>query len=125
MTTYLVSRHRGAWAWAAEEGIPIDLVVEHLDPEAIQPGDCVVGTLPINLAAAVCERGGRYFHLSLHLSRQSRGQELTPERMRTHGARLEEYRVVRVQCGGITTTQRETSTPGNLSGDNIHQESES
>ena len=108
MTTYLVSRHRGAWAWAAEEGIPIDGVVEHLDPDVIQPGDCIVGTLPINLAAAVCERGGRYFHLSLHLSRHSRGQELTPERMRAYGACIEEYRVVRVQSGTHATTQQES-----------------
>lgn len=125
MTTYLVSRHPGAWAWAAEEGIPIDRLVEHLDPGAIQPGDCVVGTLPINLAAAVCERGGRYLHLAMHLSRQSRGQELTPERMRAYGARVEEYRVVRVQSGEIATRQRESPTPGNSSGDNIHQESDS
>jgi CRISPR-associated protein Csx16 len=112
MTTYFVSRHRGAWAWAAEEGIPVDRVVEHLDPSAIQPGDCVVGTLPINLAAAVCERGGRYFHLSLHLSRQSRGQELTPERMRAHGASIEEYRVARIGSTKTATEHQGSPWPG-------------
>ena len=96
MTTYFITRHPGARAWVAEEGIPIDQVVEHLDPSAIRPGDWVVGTLPVNLAAAVCERGGRYFHLSLTLPRESRGRELTPERMRTYGARLQEYRVLAV-----------------------------
>ena len=125
MTTYLVSRHPGAWAWAAEEGIPIDRLVEHLDPGAIQPGDCVVGTLPINLAAAVCERGGRYLHLAMHLSRQSRGQELTPERMRAYGARLEEYRVVRVQSGANATAPRESPAAEESFWDNIHCESES
>ena len=94
MTTYFITRHPGARAWVAEEGIPIDQVVEHLDPSVIRPGDWVVGTLPVNLAAAVCERGGRYVHLSLKLPRESRGRELTPELMRTYGARLQEYRVL-------------------------------
>ncbi len=125
MTTYLVSRHRGAWAWAAEEGIPIDRVVEHLDPSAIQPGDCVVGTLPINLAAAVCERGGRYFHLALNLTRESRGRELTPERMRTYGASIEEYRVVRILSTKTVTAHQSSSWPGHLSGDNNYEESDS
>ncbi len=125
MTTYLVSRHPGAWAWAAEEGIPIDRLVEHLDPGAIQPGDCVVGTLPINLAAAVCERGGRYLHLTLHLSRHSRGQELTPERMRASGACIEEYQVVRVHSGANATAPRESPAAEKSSWANIHGESES
>ncbi|MGH8573355.1 MAG: CRISPR-associated protein Csx16, partial [Gammaproteobacteria bacterium] len=62
MSTYFVTRHRGARAWAAEEGIIIDETIEHLDPQALQPGDIVIGTLPVNLAAEVCARGGRYLH---------------------------------------------------------------
>lgn len=96
MTTYFVSRHPGAHDWAAEEGITVDAVVTHLDPRTIAPGDRVIGSLPVNLAAAVCARGGRYLHLSLALPAGLRGQELDAAQMRAQGARIEEYRIERV-----------------------------
>ncbi len=93
MTTLFVSRHPGARDWAAEEGVSVDAVIAHLDPDTIQPGDVVIGTLPIHLAARVCERGGRYLHLSLELPPDWRGRELSAADLRRFGARLEEYRV--------------------------------
>ena len=95
MTTYFISRHPGARAWAAQEGIAVDQVIDHLDPATIQPGDTLIGTLPVNLAAAVCARGGRYLHLSLELPAALRGHELSAEQMRAYGARIEEFRVQR------------------------------
>jgi CRISPR-associated protein Csx16 len=53
VTTFFVSRHPGALEWAAQRGIPIDHQVEHLDVSAVRPGDSVIGTLPVNLAAGV------------------------------------------------------------------------
>ena len=94
MTTLFVSRHPGALDWAAEEGVTVDVLLAHLDPETIQPGDVVIGTLPIHLAARVCERGGRYLHLSLELPPDWRGRELTAADLRRFEARLEEYRVI-------------------------------
>jgi CRISPR-associated protein Csx16 len=95
MTTYFVSRHLGAIAWAAEEGIQVDAFVEHLDPDDIRDGDTVIGSLPVNLAAQVCERGARYLHLSLALPPELRGRELTVEEMRACGARLQAFRIER------------------------------
>ncbi len=97
MTTLFVSRHPGAREWAAEEGVIVDAVVAHLDPDTIQPGDVVIGTLPIHLAARVCERGGRYLHLSLELPPDWRGRELSAADLRSCGARLEAYRVAAVR----------------------------
>jgi CRISPR-associated protein Csx16 len=94
--TYFVTRHPGARDWAAEEGVQVDQVLEHLDTDRIQPGDTVIGSLPVNLAAEVCARGGRYLHLSLDLTREQRGKELTAEELRFSGARLEAYRVERL-----------------------------
>ncbi len=94
MTTFFVSRHPGAHEWAAGEGIAVNAVIAHLDPETIQPGDVVIGTLPIHLAARVCERGGRYLHLSLEVPPDWRGRELSAADLRRCGARLEEYRVI-------------------------------
>lgn len=95
MTTYLITRHPGAKQWAEEEGIIVDQLIDHLDMAIVRPGDIVIGTLPVNLAAEVCARGGRYFHLSLDLPPEWRGRELTAEDMRGFGARIEEYRVER------------------------------
>ncbi len=96
MTTLFVSRHPGALEWAAEEGIAVDALLAHLDPETIQTGDIVIGTLPIHLAARVCERGGRYLHLSLELPPDWRGRELSAADLRWCGARLEEFKVTSV-----------------------------
>lgn len=95
--TYFVTRHPGARTWAAEEGIAVDAVIDHLDPASIQPGDTVIGSLPVNLAAEVCERGGRYLHLSLDLPAELRGRELSAEDMRRVGARVEQYRILSVE----------------------------
>ena len=97
MTTHFVSRHPGALDWAAGEGVVVDQVVAHLDPETVQPGDVVIGTLPVHLAARVCARGGRYLHLSLELPPEQRGRELSAADLRRFGARLEEYRVTAVR----------------------------
>jgi CRISPR-associated protein Csx16 len=91
MTTYFVTRHGGAREWAEEQGIIVDRIIDHLDVEIIQPGDTVIGILPVNLAAEVCARGGRYFHLSIDLPPEWRGRELSAANMRCFGARIEEY----------------------------------
>ncbi|MFZ1828214.1 MAG: CRISPR-associated protein Csx16 [Candidatus Competibacteraceae bacterium] len=96
MTTLFVSRHPGAQQWAAEENIAVDAVIAHLDPDTVQPGDVVIGTLPIHLAARVCQRGGRYLHLSLELPPEWRGRELSAADLRRFGARLEEFQVTAV-----------------------------
>ena len=93
MTTYFVTRHPGAVVWAATEGLIVDVRVAHLDPEVIQAGDTVIGTLPIHLAAQVCARGGRYLHLSMEIPQEARGRELTVADLRQFGARLEAYQV--------------------------------
>lgn len=96
MTTWFVSRHPGAIAWAHQTGFDVDHRVEHLLPEQVQEGDVVIGTLPINLASEVCERQARYLHMRLDLARDDRGRELSVEDMQRCGARLEEYFVQKV-----------------------------
>lgn len=93
MTTTLITRHPGAIEWAARQGLQVDRQIAHLDPEEIQPGDVVIGTLPVNLAAQVCARGGRHFNLTLHLPPEARGRELSADELERYGARLEEYSV--------------------------------
>lgn len=96
MTTFFVTRHPGASAWAAQQDLAVDRPVAHLNVAEVAPGDVVIGSLPANLAAAVCEKGARYLHLSLELSPELRGKELTAAEMAACGARIEEYRVERI-----------------------------
>ncbi len=102
MTTLFVTRHPGAREWARHQGIAVDTVIDHLDPETVQPGDTVIGTLPVNLAARVCERGARYLHLSLEIPPGRRGGEFSVEEMEAFGAKFEAYAVRRVttEIGG-------------------------
>lgn len=93
MTTWFISRHPGALQWAARQGLRADHWVPHLDPAQVQPGDTVIGTLPIHLAAQICARGGRYLHLSLDLPPAWRGRELSADELERAGARLEAFRI--------------------------------
>lgn len=79
---------------AATQGIRATQIT-HLDPDTIQAGDTVLGTLPVNIAAEICDRGARYFHLSLDLPEELRGHELTVEQMDACGARLTPYIVTK------------------------------
>ncbi|MBI4743162.1 MAG: CRISPR-associated protein Csx16 [Betaproteobacteria bacterium] len=107
MTITFVTRHDGAVAWAREEGLlPEDArVVADFDPQSVAPGDVVIGTLPAQLAASVCEHGARYQHLSLDLTPELRGKELSAADMRACKARLEELFI-----------QRSTVNPGKTRG---------
>ncbi len=75
--------------WASRKDAQSNL--RPFDAGVVQAGDTVLGTLPVNLIAEVCKRGGRYFHLTLELPAEARGKELTAEDMRHFGARLEEF----------------------------------
>ncbi len=89
--TWFVSRHPGAIEWAKRQGLAIDRWVEHLDPSAVGAGDTVIGTLPVNLAATICERGAHYFHLSLKVPAEWRGRELSADDLRSLAVHIEPF----------------------------------
>lgn len=93
MTTWFISRHPGAIDWARHQGLAVDVWLPHLDVNQVQAGDTVAGTLPIQLAARVCERGARYLHLSLDLPAELRGRELSAQDLVAASARLEAFLV--------------------------------
>ncbi|MGQ0566595.1 MAG: CRISPR-associated protein Csx16 [Gemmobacter sp.] len=94
MTALFITRHPGAIAWAARQGIAARMVA-HLDPAQVGAGDVVMGTLPVHLAAEVCGRGARYLHLTLDLPPEARGRDLTADDMERFGATLQEFSVRR------------------------------
>lgn len=89
-----VTRHRGAVRWAAENGVRARKVeMENFDPAVVQAGDIVMGTLPVHIAAEVNRRGAHYWHLSMNVPLEWRGQELDAEQMKAFGACLREFGV--------------------------------
>lgn len=91
MPTYFITRHPGAIAWAQQQGIKVDRQIAHLDMNLVKSGDTIIGSLPVNLAAEVCDKGASYIHLSLNVPEEWRGQELTAAQMAECRARLERY----------------------------------
>lgn len=93
--TLFVTRHAGAADWARRRGFGA-VAVDHLEIATVEPGDTVLGTLPVHLAADVCARGAGYFHLEMDVPAARRGTELTPDDMDQFGAALVPYRVERL-----------------------------
>lgn len=88
---YLVTRHPGALDWLREQGYGDAQHISHLEPLEIEPGDTVIGTLPVNLVADLCARGAEYLHLRLDLPEHLRGRDLSADELTQLGARLEGY----------------------------------
>jgi CRISPR-associated protein Csx16 len=93
---YLVTRHSGAKKWIEKNGISIDKHLLHLDTSIICKGDIVVGTLPVHLAANVCEKEAQYVHLCLDIPKELRGVELTIEMMENINISLGRYDIKKV-----------------------------
>ncbi len=98
MTTYFITRHPGAIAWAKQQGISVDRQIAHLVINDIKSGDTVIGSLPVNLAAEICQRGAAYIHMTLNVPEHWRGKELTAEQMIECGACLEGYTLKKINC---------------------------
>jgi CRISPR-associated protein Csx16 len=92
MMALFVTRHSGDINWAKRQVHSVR-IVSHLNPLEVGQGDIVMGTVPVHLAAVVCARGARYFHLSLDIQPEMRGHNLSCEEMIKFGARLTEYTV--------------------------------
>ena len=88
-----MSRHPGALEWAKRHGLRWDRALVHLGDQPVTAGDRVYGTLPVQLAARVCEAGAEYWHLQVQLGEGMRGRELSAEELTDAGARLVRYEV--------------------------------
>ena len=94
MSNWFISRHRGAIAWIKEQPQwHIDHYRDHLDPDEIAPGDTVIGTLPLHLAAAVCAKGAQWYALQLLQEAERRGSEYSAAEMRAMGCTLQRYHI--------------------------------
>lgn len=97
MTTYLITRHAGALAWARRQGLDFKEISHLSSATAIKPGDRVIGPLPLSRIADVVAAGARYEAIEMDLPEDARGAELTADDMERYGARLVRYHVERIE----------------------------
>ncbi len=98
MVRYLITRHSGAIDWLSQQGLKVDKHIEHLDNiDMFQPGDEVIGVLPFNIVAALCDKGVKYYHLDIRIPVELRGVELSAQQLEELGATLTPYHVVKLK----------------------------
>lgn len=72
----------------------MDVVLAHVDGMNLGPGDVVIGTLPLALAAACCAAGAEVLSLCFAIPAAARGRELSTDEMRSYGACLRRFVVI-------------------------------
>lgn len=65
MAKIAVMPYAGARKWLYKEVHGIESFADELDLNAVSPGDKVYGALSVEQAAAICEKGAEYFHVSV------------------------------------------------------------
>lgn len=95
---YLVSRHMGALAWMRHRlGAQAHETRQHLDASfRPQPGDRVLGVLPLAWVERICRAGAEAWVLEVEVPPQLRGQELSAEQLDALGASLVRYEARRL-----------------------------
>lgn len=93
MAVWFISRHQGAIDWVKQQPIQIDRFESHLDVNLIQAEDTVIGTLPIHLAAEVCQKGAKFYFLSINVRPEQRGIELTQAQLVEQGCSIEPFSI--------------------------------
>ena len=93
MAVWFVSRHPGAIEWVKLQNIQIDRFENHLDTSLVQACDVVIGTLPIHLAAEVCQKGAKFYFLSINVTPEQRGTELTCKQLTEQQCSIQPFMV--------------------------------
>lgn len=96
MAVWFISRHQGAIDWIKQQPIHINRFESHLDTHLIQAGDTVIGTLPIHLAADICQRGAKFYFLSVNVTATQRGTELTAQQLTEQFCSLQPFWVEKI-----------------------------
>ena len=91
MAVWFISRHKGAIDWIKQQSLQIDRFESHLNVDDIQADDTVIGTLPIHLDAKVCAKGAKFYFLSVNVSQDQRGMELTAEELIAQQCAIEPF----------------------------------
>lgn len=96
MAVWFISRHQGAIDWIKQQPIQIDRFESHLDVNLIQAEDTIIGTLPIHLAAEVCQKGAKFYFLSVNVRPEQRGTELTVKDLIAQNCTIEPFYIEKI-----------------------------
>ena len=91
MSVWFVSRHQGAIEWIQKQNVKIDQFVTHLDAKKVQNNDIVIGTLPIHLAAEICAKGAKFYFLTVNVTKEQRGKELTYQQLMEQNCSIQPF----------------------------------
>lgn len=92
---YILTRHRGAAAWIRSH-VRIDFELSHVeDLSGFNSGDEIYGVFPLHIAASLCAKGVKCFHLEFDIPESLRGTEISESDMDRLNARLTQYTVLR------------------------------
>ncbi|MEZ8613821.1 MULTISPECIES: CRISPR-associated protein Csx16 [unclassified Vibrio] len=99
MKTYFVTRHPATIDLIKSFNIDIHHWLTHVESiDMFEPGDTVLGTLPIHLVVELTEKNVNYYHFSLDIPSYLRGRELSYLQLIECSPRLEKYEVLRSDC---------------------------
>lgn len=97
LTSYFVTRHSATKVWAKEQEIKVDHWLEHISELSLfNEGDVIYGTLPIQIAAQLCNQGVRYGHFSLQVPPCMRGVEFSVEQLSSFQPKIEFFSIQKV-----------------------------
>ena len=97
MATIFVIRHQGAREWMKKQSIEIDQWTDDIDLNNVKAGDVVIGILPMQLAAEVCEKGAEFIALQINVPKEMRGTELSLGDLEKMNCSLIPYFVAKTQ----------------------------
>lgn len=105
MRTFFVSRHRGAMKWLQRQVNATEVVeLDEIDDlSRFRASDRVFGVLPLEVAAALCDRGVAVHAISVRVPRDWRGRELSVRELALLGARLVRYTVIAHDTANVGT----------------------
>lgn len=99
MSNIFITRHKGAQEWLKLQNIDAELI-EHFTTATlltIKAGDKVMGILPVDIIAQICNQGAQFHHLQMEMPPELRGQEISCSKMIELGAKLVQFHVTHIK----------------------------
>lgn len=95
----VISIHTAVLSWVEKHlNTKVSDVMAKLDLAQINAGDVVVGTLPIHLAYAICERGAEFIFLALNpASVAQRGKDFSLAEMEKMGVSVTQFSIQKIE----------------------------
>ncbi|MBR1374612.1 MAG: CRISPR-associated protein Csx16 [Cardiobacteriaceae bacterium] len=94
---YFICRHQGTIDWVkSRKNIKIDVFLDHLDfrETEICAEDTVIGILPIDIAAQICEKGAKFYALKIHQELSERGQNFSADNLEKMNVSLRRFQII-------------------------------